>query len=286
MKGMFKRKAIKNTHSLVDFTRRAFTLIELLIVIAIIAILAAILLPVLQKAQQAAYRAQCASNLHQWAAAYALYSGDNQNYFPDNLFVPNQPVSGLASYDVSYTSPTYINSFFPDYLLKHVMAGAVSKNDLLYCPSDAWHRQYEVASGKTNLIGYCTIPYRTTTTSANYSQYNTFGLGQWFARTKFGQHYRNAPVMADDIELEGGKWYANPPLTAPGYSYSGPVSAHVNNGGRPQGGNFQFEDSHVEWIKFVIGSLGSYPNIAPGAIGVASANTYFLYTVQYGAGPW
>lgn len=62
--------------------RKAFTLVELLVVIGIIAVLIAILLPVLSKAKESARRIACASNLKQIGTAFMMYIGDNKDRFP------------------------------------------------------------------------------------------------------------------------------------------------------------------------------------------------------------
>jgi prepilin-type N-terminal cleavage/methylation domain-containing protein/prepilin-type processing-associated H-X9-DG protein len=70
----------KNPHvspSQLRLRQRAFTLVELLVVIGIITLLIAILLPALNKARREAYQTQCASNMRQIALAVLNYTNDN-----------------------------------------------------------------------------------------------------------------------------------------------------------------------------------------------------------------
>lgn len=81
----------------------AFTLLELLVVIAVIALLLGLLLPALGRSKAEARKAQCLSNLRQLALAFELYATDNEQRFPLNYdglagrdLVPNWAYGNMA----------------------------------------------------------------------------------------------------------------------------------------------------------------------------------------------
>src|SRR4051812_4685947 len=63
-------------------SKRGFTLVELLVVIAIIVILIALLLPVVIEVKRRAQELACASNLRQIGQAMTMYTNENRGYFP------------------------------------------------------------------------------------------------------------------------------------------------------------------------------------------------------------
>lgn len=81
---------------------RAFTLVELLVVIGIIALLIGILLPALSRANEMSKRTACASNLRQIGMSAIAFAGQNKGWFPMShgtgapAAVGQPPVADLA----------------------------------------------------------------------------------------------------------------------------------------------------------------------------------------------
>lgn len=68
--------------------RRAFTLVELMVVIGIIALLAALLFPVFARSREQGRKSQCVSNLRQLGSAFTLYAQDHDERLPRQAVVP------------------------------------------------------------------------------------------------------------------------------------------------------------------------------------------------------
>jgi type II secretory pathway pseudopilin PulG len=73
-------------------TRRANSLIEVLVVISILAVVASIVLSAVARAKRSAHDATCTSNLRQSAQALALYCEDSNGELPPSLYSDFSPI--------------------------------------------------------------------------------------------------------------------------------------------------------------------------------------------------
>jgi prepilin-type processing-associated H-X9-DG protein/prepilin-type N-terminal cleavage/methylation domain-containing protein len=131
-------------------TCRAFTLVELLVVIALIVLLAAMLLPALARSKTQAQRAACVNNLRQLGLATEIYLGDNANLFFNRCQAPTSAgqrwwfgwlaagAEGQRAFDLS------AGVLFP-YL---------HGSDVRLCPSPAWSSPQFKPKGTNVIFSY------------------------------------------------------------------------------------------------------------------------------------
>jgi prepilin-type N-terminal cleavage/methylation domain-containing protein/prepilin-type processing-associated H-X9-DG protein len=131
--------------------RKAFTLIELMVVVAIIALLISILLPSLAKAREQAYQVKCAANLHSIWQGIFYYAEDKQNGNGYLVQLSNQ-------YAARNSWQLYPGSFWPFQIMPYVdikRSRAGSREGLLRCPADETpsYRFIDAGPGREFLIG-------------------------------------------------------------------------------------------------------------------------------------
>ena len=132
----------------------AFTLIELIVVIAIIALLASLLLPVTGSILEKARSTECASNLRQVGIAVNTWANDHDNYFPRietdpkgeiNVYGPDEQAKGLLEtlkpYGLSdkfvqcpsdVRGPNYYGQKGSSYEWRPVLDGEKANNPMIY----------------------------------------------------------------------------------------------------------------------------------------------------------
>ena len=107
---------------------RAFTLVELLVVIGIISLLIAILLPTLSKAQEAARRTACLSNLRQLGTIFQMYAQQYKGAVPIGYMSERQ-----FSYVINWNNA---NGTKVSQMGLLVLARMLPAPKAFYCPSE------------------------------------------------------------------------------------------------------------------------------------------------------
>jgi len=109
---------------------RAFTLVELLVVIATIAILAGMLLPALSRAKAASQSAVCQSNLKQLVLGWILYAEENDDRLAGSISV------NLVNQRGSWVLGNTKQDRTPSNIMAGVMFRYASAVGAYRCPAD------------------------------------------------------------------------------------------------------------------------------------------------------
>lgn len=146
---------------IITCTKRAFTLIELLTVIAIIGILAAILIPTVGRVRGSAHQAACMTNLRQIALGVLMFADENRGQLPGPRNAQGAFSGGLvrgvrnpAVNTVDFGSETSVNasSQLSSHIGKYLQT---TRNDSLFrCPANSAGREASVAQNPVNEVTY------------------------------------------------------------------------------------------------------------------------------------
>jgi prepilin-type N-terminal cleavage/methylation domain-containing protein/prepilin-type processing-associated H-X9-DG protein len=223
--------------------RRAFGLLELIVVIAIIAILLALLLPALEHVRHQGYIDNCASNLRSIGQAMEIYANDNHGSFPRTVYVPGAPI-------VFGTNPAAVDPFLPGGPVANDVTAAVfllmrtekTPPTIFICPYDdvfdyqAEPGQIDNRSNFTNEkinLGYSFADPYPDTPAVNAGYKWNASISPEFALASDKNPGTDAPY--DDV------------VNISSTSAKSALAKGNSNNHEKDGQNVLFGDGHVEW---------------------------------------
>jgi prepilin-type N-terminal cleavage/methylation domain-containing protein len=189
---------------------RAFTLVELLTVIAIIGVLVALLLPAVQSARESARRSSCSNNLRQIGIALQLYHTAHQSFPAGGIEwrPPNDPSKRQLAWSVFLLPHLEQQNLYDKLDLTKGFdaaenAGPASTVLSVYiCPTSP--RGKKLASGR----GPCDYGgiYGERITSPNNPPKGTMLYDQWIRIDDIRDGASRTLIVAEDSQWPDGQW--------------------------------------------------------------------------------
>lgn len=175
--------------------RRAYTLVEILLVIGIITVLSAIIFPVFQSIREAGRRATCLSNLRTLGMACTLYSQDNDDLYP----FAGDPFDLRTQYWQTAEGGKYWSQVSQMRPITVVLQPYINSPVIWRCPSDSGFSSYDL---------YPSYPL-----NAKNSSYENFGTSYYF----------QTRIVLSHSTVSGLTAYDTSDITAEHYPEYGPT---------------------------------------------------------------
>ena len=206
--------------------RRAFTRLELIVVLSVLAILGLVMVSAMAATAERSQRAKCQDNLRRLAIGVTVFAGNNNG----NLFSARTVSPG--------GSPTVQIALDPVEATKAAQVGlTLATNGVWTCPDRPGFPTYEPAFPQYN-IGYQYF--------GGMRFWNTIGYsGPSRSPTNLTTAQPHWALAADAVIRINGTWGGVDRDAA--YAHLPPH--HAENSLIPQGGNQAFVDGSVQWIQ-------------------------------------
>lgn len=243
-------------------TKKAFTLVELLVVISIIALLMAILMPALQRVREQAKNVKCAAHLRQQGIALYGYSVNNGSY-PLPILPGFWPFGGLGWNEDEVWKAPNDSSWQPAGQAALIVGKYIEDPKFFFCPAASrrtadfgipltyeadWKRYYDTygPGGTSPAVGWFAQVY------TNYPYWVGYKSGQGFYDDRIKKDVpKNHLSSGTLVTITDAIVTEDPPGGFGTYEGAEKLPVRANHVGRGelQGGNLLYNDGSVNWQK-------------------------------------